>query len=69
MQTQHETLSLINGRVHTQSSIASNITLEHGRIVAIDNDVSALEGKITGIFGPAKIVAASTPLAKNANAL
>lgn len=51
MQTQYETLSLINGRVHTQSSIASNITLEHGRIVAIDNDVSAIEGKVIDLHG------------------
>ena len=51
MQTQDEKLSLINGRIHTQSSIASNITFEHGRIVSIDNELSSMNGKVIDLKG------------------
>lgn len=51
MLTQNEKLSLVNGRIHTQSSIASNITFEHGRIVSIDNEMSGLNGKIIDLHG------------------
>ena len=51
MQTQDEKISLINGRIHTQSGTASNITFEHGRIVSVDDEVSSLDGKIIDIHG------------------
>ena len=53
MQTHNsgEKLSLINGRIHTQSSTASSITIEHGRITAIDNDNSGHSGKIIDLHG------------------
>ena len=50
-QTQIEKFSLINGRIHTQSGIASNITFEHGRIVSLDDEISALNGRIIDIHG------------------
>ena len=50
-QTQTEKLSLINGRIHTQSGIASNITFEHGRIASIDDEISSLNGKIVDLHG------------------
>ena len=51
MQTTNNKLSLINGRIHTPSSTASNITLEHGRIVSIDGDVNALDGDFIDLHG------------------
>ncbi len=50
-QTQTDRLSLINGKIHTQSGIASNITLEHGRIASIDDEISSLNGKIIDLHG------------------
>ena len=50
-QTQTDKLSLINGRIHTQSGIASNITFEHGRIASIDDEISSLNGKILDLHG------------------
>ena len=50
-QTQIDKLSLINGRIHTQSGIASNITFEHGRIVSLDDDIGAINGKIIDLHG------------------
>ena len=53
MQTQTEKLSLINGRIHTPSALASNITFEHGRIVSIDDDSSDItsSGKVIDLHG------------------
>ena len=53
MQTQTEKLSLINGRIHTPSSVASNITFEHGRIVSIDDDPANItsSGKVIDLHG------------------
>lgn len=48
---QDEKLSLMNGRIHTQTSIASNITFEHGRIASIDDDISGMNGKIIDLHG------------------
>ena len=50
-QTQDEKISLINGRIHTQSGTASNITFEHGRIVSVDDEISAINGKIIDLHG------------------
>ncbi|MBQ7593758.1 MAG: amidohydrolase family protein [Synergistaceae bacterium] len=50
-QTQYEKLSLINGRIHTPSGTAANITFEHGRIVSIDDEMSSLDGKIIDLHG------------------
>ena len=50
-QTQDEKLSLINGRIHTQSGTSSNITFEHGRIVSFDDDTASLDGKIIDLHG------------------
>ncbi|MBQ3402837.1 MAG: amidohydrolase family protein [Synergistaceae bacterium] len=49
--TQDEKLSLINGRIHTQSGTASNITFEHGRIASVDDEISSLDGKIIDLHG------------------
>lgn len=49
--TQFEKLSLINGRIHTSSGLASNITLEHGRIASIDDEPASLDGKIIDLHG------------------
>lgn len=49
--TQDEKISLINGRIHTQSGTASNITFEHGRIVSVDDDSTGLNGKIIDLHG------------------
>ena len=51
MQTQNERLSLINGRIHTLSSIASSITFEHGRIVSIDDDTTGTIGHVIDLHG------------------
>ncbi|MBQ7154305.1 MAG: amidohydrolase family protein [Synergistaceae bacterium] len=53
MQTRNDTqkLSLINGRIHTQSSTASCITFEHGRIVSIDDEAASLSGKVIDLHG------------------
>ena len=51
MQTQDGKISLINGRIHTQSGTASNITFEHGRIASVDDEVSSLDGKIIDLHG------------------
>ena len=50
-QTQDEKISLINGRIHTQSGTASNITFEHGRIVSVDDEISGINGKIIDLHG------------------
>lgn len=50
-QLQDEKVSLINGRIHTQTSIAKNITFEHGRIASIDDDISGINGKIIDLHG------------------
>lgn len=49
--TQDEKISLINGRIHTQSGTAANITFEHGRIVSVDDEISSLDGKIIDLHG------------------
>ncbi|MBQ6973169.1 MAG: amidohydrolase family protein [Synergistaceae bacterium] len=51
MQTQDEKISLINGRIHTQSGTVSNITFEHGRIVSVDDDAVSFDGKIIDLQG------------------
>ncbi len=48
---QEEKLSLINGRIHTQTSTASNITIEHGRIASIDDSIGSMNGKIIDLHG------------------
>ncbi len=50
-QTQDEKISLINGRIHTQSGTASNITFEHGRIVSVDDENLGLDGRIIDLHG------------------
>lgn len=50
MNTQQEKISLINGRIHTRSGTASNITFENGRIVSID-DETGFSGKIIDLHG------------------
>ena len=49
--TQYEKISLINGRIHTPSGIAASITFENGRIVSIDDQTAASDGKIIDING------------------
>lgn len=51
MHTQNERLSLINGRIHTLTSIASSITFEHGRIVSIDDESAAINGHVIDLHG------------------
>ena len=51
MQTQNEKLSLINGRIHTLSSIASSITFEHGRIVSINDEAAGINSKVIDLHG------------------
>ena len=53
MQTRNDTqkLSLINGIIHTPTSTASCITFEHGRIVSIDDEAAALNGKVIDLQG------------------
>lgn len=51
MQTQDEKISLINGRIHTQSGTVSNITFEHGRIVSVDDASVSFDGKIIDLQG------------------
>ena len=48
---QDEKISLINGRIHTQSGTAENITFEHGRIISVDDDAGSFDGKIIDIHG------------------
>lgn len=50
-QTQYERISLINGRIHTPSGIAANITFEHGRIVSLDDKNISSDGKIIDLHG------------------
>ena len=50
MNTQQEKISLINGKIHTRSGIASNINFENGRIVSID-DATGFSGKIIDLHG------------------
>lgn len=50
-QNQYEKISLINGKIYTQSGISSNITFEHGRIVSLDDELSTLNGKIIDLHG------------------
>lgn len=49
--TQDEKISLINGRIHTPSGTAANITFEHGRIVSVDDESTGLDGKIIDLHG------------------
>ena len=51
MQTQDEKISLINGRIHTLTSTASNITFEHGRITSIDDEPGTLNGRVIDLQG------------------
>ena len=51
MQTQDGKISLINGRIHTQSGTVSNITFQHGRIVSADDDAVSFDGKIIDLQG------------------
>lgn len=53
MQTHNDTqkLSLINGRIHTQTSLASSITFEHGRIVSLDDEAASLNSKVIDLHG------------------
>ncbi|MBQ7559532.1 MAG: amidohydrolase family protein [Synergistaceae bacterium] len=50
-QTQQEKISLINGRIHTRSGTAKNITFENGRIVSIDDDSGSFSGKVIDLHG------------------
>ena len=50
-QTQQEKISLINGRIHTRSGIAKNITFERGRIVSIDDESGGFSGKVIDLHG------------------
>ena len=50
-QTQDEKISLINGRIHTQSGTVANITFEHGRIVSADDENLGFDGKIIDLHG------------------
>ncbi|MBR2209422.1 MAG: amidohydrolase family protein [Synergistaceae bacterium] len=47
---QQEKISLINGKIHTRSGTASNLTFENGRIVSIDDD-AGFSGKIIDLHG------------------
>ena len=51
MQTQDEKISLINGRIHTLTSTASNITFEHGRIISIGDEPGTLNGRVIDLQG------------------
>ena len=51
MQTQDEKISLTNGRIHTQSGTAANITFEHGRIVSVDDESLGLDGRVIDLHG------------------
>lgn len=48
---QDEKISLINGRIYTQSGTSSNLTFENGRIVSMDDEVSSLDGKVIDLHG------------------
>ncbi len=50
-QTQNERISLTNGRIHTQSGTASNITFEHGQIVSVNDETSSLNGRSIDLHG------------------
>lgn len=50
-QTQYEKISLINGKIHTQSGVSENITFEHGRIVSIDDEAGSFNGKVIDLHG------------------
>jgi len=50
MNIQQEKISLINGKIHTRSGVASNITFENGLIVSID-DEAGFSGKIIDLHG------------------
>ena len=50
-QTQQEKISLINGRIHTRSGTASNLTFENGRVVSIDDDSGSFSGKVIDLHG------------------
>ncbi|MBQ6737755.1 MAG: TOBE domain-containing protein [Synergistaceae bacterium] len=50
-QTQYEKISLINGKIHTQSGVSENITFEHGRIVSIDDESGSFNGKVIDLHG------------------
>jgi len=52
MNKQQEKISLINGKIHTRSGLASNITFENGLIVSIDDD-AGFSGKIIDLHGAA----------------
>ena len=51
MEKQQEKISLVNGRIHTRSGTARNITFEHGRIVSIDDDSGGFSGKVIDLHG------------------
>ena len=49
--TQQEKISLVNGRIHTRSGTAKNITFEKGRIVSIDDESGGFSGKVIDLHG------------------
>ena len=50
-QTRQEKISLINGKIHTRSGTASNLTFEDGRIVSIDDDSGSFSGRLIDLHG------------------
>ncbi|MBQ9419786.1 MAG: amidohydrolase family protein [Synergistaceae bacterium] len=50
-QTQQEKISLVNGRIHTRTGTAKNITFEHGRIVSIDDESGGFSGRVIDLHG------------------
>ena len=50
-QTQQEKISLVNGRIHTRTGTAKNITFEHGRIVSIGDESGGFSGRVIDLHG------------------
>lgn len=50
-QIQNEKISLINGRIHTRSGIASSIAIKHGRIISINDELDTPDGKFIDLHG------------------
>ena len=50
-QTQNEKISLINGKIHTQTGTVTNITFENGRIVSLEDEAASFNSKVIDLRG------------------
>ncbi|MBR1437818.1 MAG: amidohydrolase family protein [Synergistaceae bacterium] len=48
---QDSKISLVNGRIHTQSGTEANVTFEHGRIASFNDDTGSMGGKVIDLHG------------------